>query len=336
MIGMPRLHRLAAAALALAAFVPATAHGGGFTAEVIAQRIDNFRIGSSQTRFGALEFAGGLVMASANRHFGAVSSFRFLDGTGTRFAAVADTGFFITGTVERDGEGRPAAMGLLNFTELPDMKGRISKAKWETDAEALVVEDGRVVIGFERRPRLGAFAFDGTVLGLDQDVLPQPIPLNELRGNQSFEALARAPDDGPLAGALVLLTEGSVDAKGNIFAAVTSGPREGIFTVAAKDTYLITDADFLPDGDLLILERSFSMATGIRMRLRKIDVAMIAPGAIVDGETLIEATLADQIDNMEGLDVWRAPDGGTRISLFSDDNKSILQRNLYLEFKLIP
>ena len=42
-----------------------------------------------------------------------------------------------------------------------------------------------------------------------------------------------------------------------------------------------------------------------------------------------------QIDNMEGLDVWRRGDGALIVSIISDDNHSILQRNLYLEFKLL-
>jgi hypothetical protein len=41
-----------------------------------------------------------------------------------------------------------------------------------------------------------------------------------------------------------------------------------------------------------------------------------------------------QIDNMEALDVWTRDDGATVVSLMSDDNQSILQRNLYLEFVL--
>jgi hypothetical protein len=76
------------------------------------------------------------------------------------------------------------------------------------------------------------------------------------------------------------------------------------------------------------------MSRGIRMRLRQISGASIKPDAIVEGEILLEANMATQIDNMEGLDIWQATDGTTRLSLVSDDNKSILQRNLYLEFVL--
>ena len=41
-----------------------------------------------------------------------------------------------------------------------------------------------------------------------------------------------------------------------------------------------------------------------------------------------------QIDNMEGIDAWTRADGQVMVSLISDDNHSILQRNLYLEFAL--
>ena len=60
----------------------------------------------------------------------------------------------------------------------------------------------------------------------------------------------------------------------------------------------------------------------------------IAKGAVADGPVLFEANMSYQIDNMEGLDVWTRSDGAQMVSLISDDNHSILQRNLYLEFVL--
>jgi hypothetical protein len=47
---------------------------------------------------------------------------------------------------------------------------------------------------------------------------------------------------------------------------------------------------------------------------------------------LLEADMGYQIDNIECLDVWQRTDGTVMVSLASDDNHSILQRNLYLEF----
>ena len=70
------------------------------------------------------------------------------------------------------------------------------------------------------------------------------------------------------------------------------------------------------------------------MRIRQIKGADIKPGAVLNGTVLMEADLAYQIDNMEALDVWQRQDGATMISLMSDDNHSILQRTMYLEFRL--
>lgn len=321
-----------AALLALLAW-PAAAETQ--TADITAYPIAAFKIGSSETRFGALTFAGGFSMTSTNRNFGALSSFRFLDGTGTRFAAVADTGFFITGSVLRDAAGfTPSGFSQLAFQELPDKNDRISKAKWETDAESLDVARGEVTIGFERVHRLSRYGLVDGVLGARSGNLDFLIAPRELRGNRGFETLARAPDGGTLAGALVAVSEKSLDPAGNVLAAILAGPQKGIFTIARSDEFDVTDGDFLPNGDLIILERSYQMAKGVRMRLRRITGEALKPGAVVDGEILLEAGMSHQIDNMEGLDIWQAPDGTTRLSLVSDDNKSILQRNLYLEFVL--
>jgi hypothetical protein len=106
--------------------------------------------------------------------------------------------------------------------------------------------------------------------------------------------------------------------------------------VRPRDEFEVTDAAFLPDGDLLLLERRFSIATGVGMRLRRIEGESIRPDAVVDGDILFEANYRSQIDNMEGLDAIPEPDGSVRLIVVSDDNHSILQRTLMLEFRLQP
>ena len=61
----------------------------------------------------------------------------------------------------------------------------------------------------------------------------------------------------------------------------------------------------------------------------------IKPGALVDGRSLIEADLGYQIDNMEGIAVHRNARDETVITLVSDDNFSVIQRNLLLQFTLV-
>jgi hypothetical protein len=84
----------------------------------------------------------------------------------------------------------------------------------------------------------------------------------------------------------------------------------------------------------LLLEHSFSIARGVKMRLRRIFGESVEKGAVADGPVLIEAEMGYQIDNMEWLDVWTRNDGALMVSLISYDNHSILQRNHYLEFVL--
>ncbi len=98
-----------------------------------------------------------------------------------------------------------------------------------------------------------------------------------------------------------------------------------MFSVVRSDEFDVSDGDFLPGGDLLLLERRFNMASGVAMRIRRIKGANIVKGATVDGEIVLEADMGYQIDNMECLDVWTRPDGAVMMSVVSDDNHSILQ-----------
>jgi hypothetical protein len=71
------------------------------------------------------------------------------------------------------------------------------------------------------------------------------------------------------------------------------------------------------------------------MRMRRITLAQLAPDATVDGPIVVEADMGYQIDNMEGLSAHRGGDGETVLTLVSDDNYSVLQRTVLLQFTLI-
>ena len=90
----------------------------------------------------------------------------------------------------------------------------------------------------------------------------------------------------------------------------------------------------MPNGDLMLLERSYTPGWGIAMRLRRIAGDAIKVGARLDGEILLEAGMTSQIDNMEGLAVSQDATGRTILTIVSDDNYSILQRTLILQFAL--
>lgn len=328
---------LAALIIAASAIPPIPAHAQQaepLRMEARTRPITRFRIGSDEMRFGDLEFAGGLEINASSRHFGALSGFRFIDGQ-DRFIGVTDTGFWIDGTLMRDAGGKPAGVIGLTMAEITGENGAPITGKWQADAEGIAIRGADVWVSFEREHRVARYrSEDGKRMW--QASAPPPVPLHELRRNRGFEGIALAPLDGHLAGALVGVSENSLDAAGNIMAFVrptTGDPFE--FSVAKRDDFYITDVDFLPDGNLILLERRFNVRDGVAMRLRLIDDAAIAARATVDGEILLEADMRFQIDNMEGLAITEDEDGVPRLTIVSDDNHSILQRNLLIEFRYL-
>lgn len=336
-------------ALALLAFLPFVAFGiafplafGGQPAAfdgkpiaVMAMQIPQFKSGQGPV-FGKLEYMGGIVLATKNGEMGAVSSIRLLDGA-TKFISVMDTGHWATGAIERDGDGRLAGIKDYRIFEMRDPTGQAADHKDNIDAESMVLDKEGVHVGFERTHRVNLYPFPGFE---NADPVATEVPVlakgERLRANGGMETLMKAPEKGPLEGALVFVSERSYNSAGDFIAGVQSGPRKGPFYVRRLAPYDVTDGVFLDDGSFLLLERKFGLRDGIGMRIRKFSGNDIATGATLDGETLMEADFSHQIDNMEGLDAYKAADGSTRLVIVSDDNHSLLERNLMLEFKLLP
>ena len=147
--------------------------------------------------------------------------------------------------------------------------------------------------------------------------------------------MAAPPKGAPHAGDLIAVTEESLDAAGNLRAYVLRGKQFARFSVKRSEGFAVSDCTVLPPGDLLLLERRFSPLSGVAIRIRRVHLADIIEGALVDGPALFKADLAYQIDNMEGIAISRNAQGETIVTMVSDDNFSAIQRNLLLQFKLV-
>jgi hypothetical protein len=332
--GISRLSLFAGSACLLAASTVFPLHAADETIQIKSRLITHFKVGSDETRFGNFEFVGGLELSSSSASLGAMSAIRLSDDR-RNFLGVMDTGFWYAGRFERGANGALTGVADFSISPILDANGESSNQKWRVDAEGLAMRGDEVLVSFERNNRVDVYPAKAPGSSTPLGSLPLQIPVGELRGNQGPEALMVAPDASPLKGDAVVVSERSLNAAGDIYAAILTGPMKGVFFVKRHAPYDITDGDFLPNGDLLLLERRFSIAGGIGMRIRRIDGSRLGPGNLVDGPVLLEADFGDQIDNMEGLDVSTDDAGQIFVTLVSDDNHSILQRNLVLEFRYL-
>lgn len=327
------MHLLATAVVLMLLAGTSLSRAENLSVPVSARPIDHFKVGSDETRFGELEFIGGLELISSSNALGAMSAIRLSDDR-SKFLGVMDTGHWYAGHIIRDAAGKPVGIDDFSIAPILDKAGNSSDEKWQFDAEGLAISGDQALVSFERRHRIDIYSADNPAASRPMGGVPLLIPLVEMRGNRGIETIAVSPADSPLAGAMVAVSERSLNAAGNQFAAILDGAAPGVFFVKRHAPFDITDGDFLPNGDLVLLERRFSIAQGIGMRIRRIKGDSIKPGATVDGEQLLEADFGYQIDNMESLDVTTDAAGQIFLTLVSDDNHSILQRNLMLEFKL--
>lgn len=302
--------------------------------EVHARPLASFSVRDrSQVTFGRLRYRSGLILTSPWRGFGGLSALR-LDEKGELFVALSDKGAWFTGRILYRGKDMT---GLADVETAPLLgpDGRpITARKW-FDTESLAQGGGSLFVGIERANQILKFDFAADGVRAKGVPLQLPTALRKLPFNKGLEALVVLREGLPLAGTLIAISERGLDGAGNIVGALIGGPSPGAFTVHRTDNFDISDAAVLPSGDLLILERKFSWLGGIGVRIRQLPLAHVAPGALLDGPTIFAADLGQEIDNLEGLDVHVTPDGETVLTMISDDNFSLLQRTLLLQFTLV-
>jgi hypothetical protein len=340
-----RFLKLTAAGLSGAA-IPAIAHArepiasAEFTIaapvsiEVNARPIPSFDTRDrARVRFGALEYRSGLILTSRFPGFGGLSGFR-LDPKGERFIAVSDRGGWFTGRIvyrgrEMTGLDEVEAAPLLG----PD--GRPITARGWYDSESLALDGTLAYVGIERVQRILRYDFAKGFTRARGEEIPVPPALRKLPSNKGPEALVVVPKNLPLAGTVIALSERGLDADGNTIAFLIGGKTPGQFSLRRSLNFDVSDAVLLPTGELLVLERKFSWLSGIAIRIRSVPLKSLAPGALVDGPLIFEADLGHEVDNMEAIDAHITPEGETVLTLVSDDNFSMVQRNLLLQFTLV-
>ena len=341
--GLTRANRrtiaaLIAASALLLALVPGDAQVSPSAAppvaiEVRAEPITAFDVRDPSLRqFGLLEFRGGLVLRSSDQHFGGISAIRVAPD-GAHFIALTDKGWWFRGRILYEGT-RPSGIADAEMAPILGADGRPLAARGWYDTESIAEDGGTLYVGIERVHQIVRFNYGKEGLLARGRPIALPPGLRSLPPNRGIEALVFVPKGLPLAGTLVAISERGLDKAGNIIGFLIGGASPGNFAVRRSSNYDVTDAALLPGGDVLLLERRFSWSSGLAVRMRRIALGEIKPGAVVDGPVLFDVDLGYEIDNMEGLSVHRNAGREVVLTLISDDNFSAVQRTLLLQFTL--
>ncbi|MBR1270230.1 esterase-like activity of phytase family protein [Bradyrhizobium sp. AUGA SZCCT0222] len=287
----------------------------------------------SHVRFGSLEYRSGLILTSRFRGFGGLSGLR-LDAKGERFIAISDKGGWFTGRIVYKGR---EMTGLDDVEASPILgpDGKPITARNWFDTESIALDGSYVYVGIERVNQILRFDFAKGFTRSLGEPLPLPPAARKLPFNKGIEALVMVPKGLPLAGTLVAISERGLDAAGNIMGFMIGGKTPGQFGIRRTENFDVSDAVLLPSGQLLLLERKFSMLGGIGVRIRRIAPNSIASDAVIDGPTIFNADLGSEIDNLEGIEAHVTDEGDTVLTLISDDNFTMIQRNLLLQFTLV-
>lgn len=273
-------------------------------------------------------FLGGLRLSSSNGRFGGFSGLA-IGPDGRSLAAVSDDGWWLSGMLIHDQSGLLTGISDCRLTRMIAPSGKPLKNGSWTDAEGLT-PDGRggFLVSFEQRHRIWRYPAATDSFTARPTGIPLPDWLLSAPHNSGLEAVTRLTD-----GRLLVIAEDFGKADLTLGAILNQG-RWSAFQYRRQGWYKPTDAATLPNGDVLILERSFTPVTGFETRLVKLKRVEIVAGRILTPELVAHIQGLYPTDNFEGLAVAAGPDGRTMVYLISDDNFMIFQQTLILMFEL--
>ncbi len=304
---------------------------------VNARPITSFARTGPERSLDKLKFLGGLILTSPSPNFGGWSGL-LLDDDAKSLIALSDTGVWMTATLTYNGH-HPAGVANARLGPLLERSGRPISRPRDRDLELLAlasgtIHHGSVLIGFEGHHRIDRYDVSPDGIVSLRGNLTLPPAARRMRPNQGLEALT-VMKGGPYKDEPIAFSERLYDLSRNHTGWVWTkkGPRT--IHLANVGDFDITDVASLEDGTLFILERRFRWLEGVKMRLLRVEPDALAPGRTLQGETLIEADMSDNIDNMEGLAATRLKTGDVLITMISDDNfNHVIQRTVLLQFLL--
>jgi hypothetical protein len=270
-----------------------------------------------------LALTGGWELMSQDGKFGGLSSMMLAQG---ELLFVSDAGTFVRMRGNPDAASSPAIL-----TPLPGRCGDSWQA-YERDSESLALTpDGKGL-------RLGMETINALCVispaQPEQAHMRAVAAMQGWRANYGAEAIATLPGKG-----MAIFGEGSVDGKGASPLLWYQGDAAEPATVMVPMKYLPpdnhrpTDAVFLPDGRMLVINRDFSLPFKFSAMLTLVPAFEPEEGGTVTGKVIARLDDPAIAYNFEGIAIT-SHSGGTTIWIVSDNNFFPLQRSLLVRFEL--
>lgn len=217
---------------------------------------------------------------------------------------------------------------------LLDKKGKALKKKFR-DSEGLSAKRDKqgniteLIVSFERKFRIVRYSTKGKYLGKIK--LPKPLKKKEQYqdANKGLEAVTVHPRYGVLTAAEQALKSSPAGYQ-TIYS--TSG-KQWHFKRTKRSSSSVTGLETLPNGDVLILERSYSgLFSPMLITLRQLKLSSCAAKNYCEIEDIAIFNSIDgwRIDNFEGLTRYK----GNQFIMSSDNNENPLQNTVLVLFEL--
>lgn len=273
----------------------------------------------AQQTIGKLTYLGGWVLSSPHERFGGLSGLVMKENG--RLLAISDQGDWFTARFDPTSDPVLTEAGLHPFQ--PDVGGG---GKVDFDAESLIRAGDEYLVSFEQQHRLVLAA-----PGMQARDWPNGnlMDFSGLANNSGLEAINWTAD-----GKLLAFAERGLDTQGRLRVWLVGDDGAEILFFRPPANFAPTDSALLPNGDILVLARFFSLANGVKVKLLRIKADDVRAGNTFSGAELAHLEPPLLVDNLEGLDVHRSADGSVIVYMVSDDNFNASQRTLLMTFRL--
>ncbi len=295
----------------------------GTAVELKSIKINLFPTDLENISLNKLKFVSGIEIKSNHPDFGGLSG--LIINEDKSLISVGDQGTWLTGKIKIDENGKLVEIinGRLGYLKGNENNPLYKHGKSYTDAESIEPYNNKFVVSFERKHRILIF----NDIFLHSEIFYDRIKYLDLPDNGGIEAMAPLKNNS-----IFLLSENLIHPDDKIAGYLLSDNKLKKVYVKKNGSFKPTDMSSLPDGNILLLERSFSPVRGVSARISAIKYEDLKPNSVILPFTLDTLKPPMVVDNFEGISFLKLNDGGYYIFILSDDNFNFLQKTLLYQF----